>query len=218
MKRILLALCIISFNSSSYAGLFDIVNIIIDKNKTTEKVEVGTPKDIDKFNKTRKLAEQGDASSQSYLGWMYNTGIGVKRDNKKAVEWYTKSAEQENAIGQYNLGLMYRLGQGVLKNNNTAVYWYEKSAEQGRAEAQYSLGMLYIDNYWATKKTQKIIDNNSFLGILYKDIKENIHIPSVKNKRMVVAKYWIKKAYENTNEEISKKAKDVWNSYELWKY
>ena len=33
---------------------------------------------------------------------------------------------------------------------------------------------------------------------------------------MAKAKYWIEKAYENSNRAISKKAEDFWNENELW--
>lgn len=32
------------------------------------------------------------------------------------------------------------------------------------------------------------------------------------------AKYWMQKAYENDDPEISKKAKEFWDEWELWKY
>ena len=37
-------------------------------------------------------------------------------------------------------------------------------------------------------------------------------------KDMTKAKYWIKKAYENLDTFVRKKAKEFWEEYELWKY
>jgi TPR repeat protein len=45
----------------------------------------------------RPLAEEGQDSAQGYLGYMYETGKGVPRDDEEAVEWYRKAAEQGNA-------------------------------------------------------------------------------------------------------------------------
>ena len=39
-------------------------------------------------------AEQGEASAQYNLGFMYNNGEGVPQDDKTAVKWYTLAAEQ----------------------------------------------------------------------------------------------------------------------------
>uniref|UniRef100_UPI0025971FFC tetratricopeptide repeat protein n=1 Tax=uncultured Psychrobacter sp. TaxID=259303 RepID=UPI0025971FFC len=74
------------------------------------------------FNQTQTLANQGDASAQHNLGWMYKNGEGVRQDYAKAVEWYTKAANQGNASAQYNIGLMYYGGEGVRQD-------YAKAAE-----------------------------------------------------------------------------------------
>ena len=52
------------------------------------------------------VAERGDASAQFCLGHMYETGLGVEKDDVKAVEWYRKAAEQGHAKAQDKL-LMY---------------------------------------------------------------------------------------------------------------
>ena len=39
----------------------------------------------------RPLAEQGDAGAQSYLGEMYNEGLGVPHDDRKAAGWHRKA-------------------------------------------------------------------------------------------------------------------------------
>jgi uncharacterized protein len=80
---------------------------------------------------------------QYNLGWMYDNGQGVVKNERTAVEWYTKAAEQGNAPAQSNLGLMYANGQGVVKNERTAVEWWQKAAEQGNAPAQHNLGLTY---------------------------------------------------------------------------
>ena len=36
----------------------------------------------------RPLAEQGNASAQNNLGWMYYKGQGVPQDYAEAVKWY----------------------------------------------------------------------------------------------------------------------------------
>ena len=44
----------------------------------------------------RKLAEEGDATAQYYMGEAYFNGWGVKIDNQVALIWIQKSAQQEN--------------------------------------------------------------------------------------------------------------------------
>jgi WD40 repeat protein len=45
----------------------------------------------------RKAAEQGNADAQYSLGFMYENGRGVPRDDTAAASWYQKAAEQGNA-------------------------------------------------------------------------------------------------------------------------
>ena len=43
------------------------------------------------FAEFRAKAEKGDATAQSNLGWMYETGEGVAKDPTEAVKWYRKA-------------------------------------------------------------------------------------------------------------------------------
>ena len=93
----------------------------------------------------RPLADQGNASAQSNLGFMYDIGQGVPKDDVQAVKWYRLAADQGNVIAQFNLGLMYVSGQGVPKDYVQAVKWYRLAADQGYAKAQTNLGAMYAN-------------------------------------------------------------------------
>ena len=82
------------------------------------------------------LAEQGDATAQVQLGWMYNNGEGVVKDDKQAAAWYRKAAEQGNTIAQAQLGNMYRLGKGISQSCIMAYMWLDISARGGNAAAK----------------------------------------------------------------------------------
>ena len=101
----------------------------------------------------RPLAEQGHATAQLGLGWMYQNGQGVPQGDAEAVKWYRLAAEQGDARAQYNLGLMYINGQGVLQDYSESVKWYRLAAEQGHAMAQSNLGFMY-------EKGQGVLQDN----------------------------------------------------------
>ena len=90
----------------------------------------------------QQSAEAGNASDQNNLGWIYEKGRGVKKDDAKAAYWYKKAAAQGNAWGQYNLGAMYQKGLGVKKDIAKARYWYKKAAAQGDKLAKKQLRNL----------------------------------------------------------------------------
>lgn len=93
----------------------------------------------------RPLAERGEASAQTLLGYMHRAGLGVERADSAAVEWYRKAAEQDDANAQYLLGYMHQRGFGVPQYSAQALQWYRKAAGQGIAAARLGLGVMYDD-------------------------------------------------------------------------
>jgi TPR repeat protein len=87
----------------------------------------------------RLAADQGNATAQTNLGYMYVTGRGVPRDYAEAVRWYRLAADQGNATAQTNLGVLYETGRGVTQDYAEAVRWYRLAADQGKVSAQSHL-------------------------------------------------------------------------------
>ena len=92
----------------------------------------------------RKAAEQGLALAQTAIGFVYEHGKGVHKDDKEAVAWYRKAADQGEANAQSNLGSMYYVGKGVKKDLAEAARWYQKSAEAGWLVGQQNLANMYV--------------------------------------------------------------------------
>ena len=96
-----------------------------------------------KKERLRRAAEQGHAESQTWLGYAYHTGQGVRQDYAEAIKWYRLAAAQGHAGSQCNLGVMYQNGEGVTRNYSEAASWFYRSAVQGYAHAQFDLAGLY---------------------------------------------------------------------------
>ena len=62
---------------------------------------------------------------------MYSSGLGVRQDYQKSLEWYQKAANQNYAKAQFNLGVMYQAGQGVRQDNHKAKSYYGQSCDNG---------------------------------------------------------------------------------------
>ena len=90
----------------------------------------------------KEAAEQGDHGAQYMLGYMYENGLCVKQDYKKAFEWYRKAAEQGRTEAQYALGHMYEEGFGVEQDYKKAFAWYKNAANNGFPEAKEALERL----------------------------------------------------------------------------
>jgi TPR repeat protein len=82
------------------------------------------------------LAAQGNAFAQSNLGFMYDSGQGVKRDLGEAAKWYRLAAEQGNPRAQSNLGSMYAAGEGVPQDYVQAYVWASLAASRFPASAK----------------------------------------------------------------------------------
>jgi TPR repeat protein len=153
-----------------------------------------------------KAAEQGNAYAQGELGRCYEVAIGVSKDEKEAVKWYTKAAEQGNAYGQKNLGSCYQSGKGVSKDEKNAIEWFTKAAVQGNVNAQGNLAYCYAkgigitqDRKEAVKWYKKAAEQGS--------VNAQVSLGAVYTKGIGVAKdekeawKWYKKAAEQGDAE-----------------
>ena len=62
-----------------------------------------------------KAVEQGYANAQFSLGLCYASGIGVDRDEQKAVELYKMAAERGNIGAKNYLEVCYYKKRGIKK-------------------------------------------------------------------------------------------------------
>lgn len=95
------------------------------------------------FEELRQAAIDGHATSQLYVGLMYDQGKGVAQDHGQAAHWYRLAAEQGVARAQRNLAGLYFLGDGVTQDYAEASRWNLLAAQQGDPGAQFDMGMAY---------------------------------------------------------------------------
>lgn len=121
---------------------------------------------------------KADASAMTLLGELYNQGLGVKLDAKKAAEWYQLAATRGDANALAALGLMALDGRGMDKNPTQGRTWLEQAAAKGQPAACYNLALLLLASPSATdleravallrKAAQaEIPDAQHALGVLY---------------------------------------------------
>ncbi|KAG0237041.1 hypothetical protein BGW42_001934 [Actinomortierella wolfii] len=126
-----------------------------------------------------RAANQGNATAQFFLGFLYENGRGLKQSDIEAVRWYTMAARQDYARAQCNLGWMYEKGRGVQQSDVEAAKWFAKAANQGDLDAQCNLGVMYengrgvkLSNIMAVKWYTKAANQDSSraqfcLGVMY---------------------------------------------------
>lgn len=82
------------------------------------------------------LAERGNASAQTHLGYLFETGRGVPQNYTEAAMWYRRAAEQGDTLAQYLLGLLYDTGQGVPRDIVEASKWLNLSTAGAPRQAR----------------------------------------------------------------------------------
>ncbi|KAI8846915.1 hypothetical protein BC829DRAFT_397442 [Chytridium lagenaria] len=83
------------------------------------------------FKHYSHLAHQhGNPVGQRYVGLMYASGIGVKRDYAKALVYLNFAAMGQDVIAEQTLGYWYSTGIGVAKSCDDAVFFYRAAADK----------------------------------------------------------------------------------------
>ena len=72
-------------------------------------------------------AKEGGLEAQTYVGEIYEKGLGVEPNYESAATWYKKAADKGYSRAQVNLGNLYERGLGVEKNMDKAKEWYRKA-------------------------------------------------------------------------------------------
>ncbi|MCB1907482.1 MAG: caspase family protein [Rhodocyclaceae bacterium] len=81
-------------------------------------------------------AEEGDAEAQTYVGEIYERGVGGARpDYAAAARWYRAAADQGYSRARIDLGHLYEQGLGVERDPVKAIALYREAAGLGEAIA-----------------------------------------------------------------------------------
>ncbi len=80
------------------------------------------------FNEMKRLAHEGLADAQHFVGWCYEQGIAVESNPEQAFHWWEKAAEQGIAESQNAIGSMLAAGEGCKRNRPLGAYWLALAA------------------------------------------------------------------------------------------
>lgn len=101
-------------------------------------------KNSEKMLENLSFAEKNDFTpSITELGVTYYDGFFVKKDLKKAFEYFERAALRNDPLAQNNLGWMYEHGEGAESNREKAEYWYKIAVENDFSLAVENLKRLH---------------------------------------------------------------------------
>ncbi|QIE60672.1 hypothetical protein G5B37_14210 [Rasiella rasia] len=127
------------------------------------------------------LEAKDNTIAKAKLGFMYRKGLGVKKDEQKALTYLIPAAYENNSFAQYNLGYMYSKGIEFDMSKSKAFSYYKMAAANGDPFAQHNLGSYFYQRYridkgenlekalyWYLKSAkQQLPESQTALGILY---------------------------------------------------
>jgi hypothetical protein len=73
-------------------------------------------------------AQEGDLQAQTYVGEIFEKGMGQPADPAKAAEWYQKAADKGFQRAMSNLAYLYEKGLGVQQDPVKALNLYRRAA------------------------------------------------------------------------------------------
>jgi TPR repeat protein len=98
-----------------------------------------------------RSAELGDVGSQVDLGYFFDNGLAVKKDKKKALEWYRRAYLQGNVSGANNIATVYR----DLGDKKKMLWWFRRAGTLGDLDVLMDLGKRYETGQDVPKNSAK---------------------------------------------------------------
>jgi TPR repeat protein len=101
-----------------------------------------------------RAAESGDSSSQLALGYFHDYGLYVKKDKKKAMQWYYQAYRQGDAGAANNIATVHRdRGQ-----TGKMIWWFRRAIAMGDHDALLNLGKNYESGVGVVKSPMRALN------------------------------------------------------------
>lgn len=92
-----------------------------------------------------KAAKDGDAEGNCMIGYIYDIGLWLSRDEEVAYSYYAKAADTNDFDVITALALRFQIGKNIQKEEEVAANIFEVIAERGDMLAQYRIGLCYLN-------------------------------------------------------------------------
>jgi TPR repeat protein len=97
------------------------------------------------------LADIGSPMAPLYLGWIYQSGKAVRKDDAEAERWFKLAAERGQALASYYLGHHYL----KMARHADAVAAFEQGSTLDCMSSKYCLAMTILDGQANTTNIEK---------------------------------------------------------------
>lgn len=118
-----------------------------------------------------QTAQSGDAEAQTYVGDIYERGLGVAPDHATAAQWYQKAADQGFSRALFNLGTLYEQGLGVPQDQLKALNLYRQAWGLAEDNIIFTSAAQREQDALRVELEAAIAEKNSQMGLLEKQLK-----------------------------------------------
>ncbi|MDC0400018.1 SEL1-like repeat protein [Alphaproteobacteria bacterium] len=87
-------------------------------------------------------AVQGLKEAQYSLGVLYDTGVGLEKDENQAFLWYHAAANNNHPMAQFNIANFYLERENGKDDFDSALRWFELASKNGVDEAAHNASIL----------------------------------------------------------------------------
>ena len=96
------------------------------------------------FDDLKSEAEEGRTIAQTYLAFRYLHGVGIPKDEARAVYWFEKAAAAGDPAAAFNLARLLKEGRVVLANPARALELFKIAVREGVPGARVELGEMLL--------------------------------------------------------------------------
>ena len=102
-------------------------------------------------------AVQGFKEAQYSLGVLYDTGVGLEKDENQAFLWYHAAANLHHPMAQFNIANFYLERENGKDDFENALRWFELASKNGVDEAAHNVSILSIEDKYSELKKSDIL-------------------------------------------------------------
>ena len=95
--------------------------------------------------------------TDSAMGYMFQNGFGVTKNEKLALTWYERAASNGDLDSQIRVAEIYFNDIGVKEDKQQAFNWYLKAGDDGYFKTKYMLGRMYQDGIGTKKNANQAL-------------------------------------------------------------
>lgn len=117
-------------------------------------------------------AKSGDAEAQTYVGEIYEKGLGLESDYSLAAFWYGKAADQGFSRAQINLGFLHESGLGVPQDLTRAMNLYRDASGFREGELEFVSSVEAANRVVRKQERVDLEDQVAILEVANADLRQ----------------------------------------------